>query len=168
MWFPKNKITKSKYTYGDRFRTLDGKLYTGPYFETSDGRYFNGETPSPSSYELFPSSININKKPVPLDQPTPTEKQYSRGTFNRYFLKDSSTGKIVEVNEKVYNSRLKDRYIDGVTIVWYLKGPIKDQTVNGVKFLGAESKNRNNTIKANTKLIGVLNYVRDFTKFVRL
>jgi len=168
MWFPKNKITKAKYTYGDRFKSPNGKPYTGPYFETSDGRYIAGETPTPASYELSILKENKVKDTIPTYFPTPTEKQYSRGVFTRYFLKDSSSGKVVEVNEKVYSNRLQDRHISGITVEWYLKGPIEDRIINGVKTVGTETKNKSNVILANTKLIGVLNYVRNFKEFVRM
>ena len=45
MYYPKSQIKTNLVTNGDEF-VLDGRTYEGDYYETSDGQFFTGKSPS--------------------------------------------------------------------------------------------------------------------------
>ena len=109
-YLPKSKISILEASRSDEFATLSSnKPYVGPYIETSDGKYFAGNNIINRGEELILSQgklsnfgnskdfINYNKikkspynfliktKPIPSSKNIPTEKDYKRGYYNRYF-----------------------------------------------------------------------------------
>ena len=52
MYYPKSQIKSNLFSNGDEF-ILDGKPYTGPYYKTSDGFSFTGESPSNPPNDLL-------------------------------------------------------------------------------------------------------------------
>lgn len=107
---------------------LDGKPYSGKYYQTFDGQYFTGPNPifGPNE-QLVPKSIvqdspgftqisiygkqvnqSSEKKGSNLGAPTsyfpyPTTQDYSKGYFMRYFLKKvNQSGYITEVSPSEY------------------------------------------------------------------
>ena len=109
-YLPKSKISIKEACQSDEFVTVSSnKSYVGPYIETSDGKYFAGNSTTNRGEELiitqetpinFGNSTDFkiyNKiktspyeflkktKPIPAFKNTPTKKDYERGYYNRYF-----------------------------------------------------------------------------------
>ena len=78
MYYPKSQIKTNQYTNGDEF-LVGGRNYVGDYYETSEGRFYTGKSPSnPPNKLLTPS-------------PQPGEGQTA---FGNSFVGDSSKSTI--------------------------------------------------------------------------
>ena len=110
-YFPKSKIKISKTLGGEFIFQSSGKPYTGYYIELSNGTYHAGKNvrqlgdilikPSPLS-DNFGKTKQTKKhiilkngiyqrlkktEPIPTLKSIPTEKDYLRGNYPRYFIK---------------------------------------------------------------------------------
>ena len=154
-YLPKSKVNILD-TPGNEFVVKSTqKPYVGPYIELSNGRYYVGGNPLNATIELikpdldsgnFGSSKNtkiyhiLNKKihgslkpkeEIPPSRPSPTEQDYNRGHFTRFFVKrvNQQMG-FMEVDSHTYNSLAsqKDQYDHNLynpgTIKWALKGNV--------------------------------------------
>lgn len=67
MYYPKNQIQTGFYSNGALAVLTTNKPYTGPYFNTSDGKSFSGKEPNDGpNLELIPlPNPNIKRKPTP-------------------------------------------------------------------------------------------------------
>lgn len=160
-YIPKSKYTK-KHTNGGEFVVAStGKAYIGYYLELSNRTYFAGTEPQNITEELkpfTPSSQNIprNKANVVFEvlNPTyvqkerkykspvatknfPTEKDYTNGSFTRYFLYRRITGDYIEVDEKTYQNARNGTTIDNLLytpgqITWALKGNTSQINTNNL------------------------------------
>ena len=110
-YLPKNKY-KIKYTNGGEFRLAkSSKEYIGNYIELLDGRIFAGDSISKPKGKLIPINSNIGRNvqmnsknnriysvlqptltnkqdtyiPILSSSPYPTEANYQKGFFLRYF-----------------------------------------------------------------------------------
>jgi hypothetical protein len=74
----------------------------------------------------------------------PSFKQRKLGTMRRSFYKNTSTGKIKEITTDTAKrlDRLGKPYDKVITVTWYIKGPAKDQVINGYFLEGIETKNQ--------------------------
>ena len=132
-YIPKHKINKS-IAGKDEFIYKTGRnSYIGPYIETADGKYYAGEDPykliegnlleksTPSDTDFtFEGDRNtriyniINKKLkknlekvklIPTNKPKPTEKDYEKFKFSRYFaIRINSQYGYFEIDKKTYKS----------------------------------------------------------------
>jgi hypothetical protein len=109
-YLPKSKINIKEATSSDGFETISSnKFYVGPYIETSDGKYFAGNSIINRGEEIFklediainfgdskdfknynkikksPYNFLVKTKPIPSTKNIPTEKDYEIGYYNRYF-----------------------------------------------------------------------------------
>jgi len=48
-YYPKSQIKTNQYSNGTLFVLTSGVVYTGYYYQTSDGRYFSGKNPQKAS-----------------------------------------------------------------------------------------------------------------------
>ena len=132
-YYPSFRIIPNLNTKGNEF-TLDGKPYSGKYYEAYDNRVFSGATPeSGENKELkripkyagapglnsmnisesqkqnlaLQSSTNLNRisgKPNSY-YPNPTEEDYKKGYLIRYFTKkENQNGFVIEISRDEYNS----------------------------------------------------------------
>lgn len=133
MYYPKSQIKTNLFTNGEEFITLNSNTpYRGYYYETSNGRYFSGKTPSESpSFELiktsalplslsqtsednfyiietrYYSSKNLSFDQIPPSAPKQsypliTEDDYNVGEFQRYFVKKANEPKFIEISLEDY------------------------------------------------------------------
>ena len=159
---------------------LDGSVYSGPYFKTSNGDIYSGEFPSADSERLIENFSEVANREqlgfeeinfqdinsdIESDIPYPTPSDYKKGFFVRYFLKDSRTKKIVEVKKPTYIKQLEKVYIIGTKVRWILDKPVKDIFNSGYLFKGAATRNRENILKASSEMIGLDTYVVDYAQF---
>ena len=106
MYFPKNRIKTGLYTSGNEFVTQDGQSYTGPYWRTSNGEYFTGDSPNNTPYQKLIIRGIINNTPdvTPTETIFPTEEDYQLGEFQRYFTSRRNQPLFKEVTETTYNN----------------------------------------------------------------
>jgi len=132
-YYPSFRVVTNLNTGGTEF-TLDGKPYSGKYYEAYDGRVFSGATPESGQnkelkripkYITAPGldSMNISdtqKKDIASKTglnsnrisgkpnsfyPKPTEADYKRGYLIRYFTKkENEKGFVIEISSDEYNS----------------------------------------------------------------
>ena len=167
-YIPKHKIIKLIAQEGDFILVKSRKPYVGPYMETAKGKYYAGEDPynliknnllekTPDNVKDFKFSQKrntriynvINKKlkkdlsnlkNIPSNKPKPTEKDYEKFKFERYFAKrinskfgyfeiDKKTHKSLESQKPEYHFNL---YTIG-KIEWALVGETQIININTLK-----------------------------------
>ena len=149
MYYPKSQIKTDLYTNGDTYKLLTTQeLYTGYYYEISDGSKFTGRTPqdgpniqivdiTPYPQELTfpfnstfpittPSLDPLYKIPpsperlIPPSNPTfPTPQDQSLGSFTRYFCTKNNELRYFEIDKLTYD-KLSSR---DNQIAWDLYSP---------------------------------------------
>ena len=153
-------LPKSKYsvlnTPGNKLVVKSTKQpYIGDYIEFSNGKYYAGNNPLNANIELveletdfnnFGSSKNTRiyhilnknihnslkpKEDIPPSRQTPTEQDYQRGYFNRYFLRRvNQQMSFIEINSETYNelASQKEKYDYNLyqpgAIIWALTGNV--------------------------------------------
>jgi len=168
-WRPKIKISKPKYTFGGELKTPSGDDYVGRYFEDYKGNKYDGANPNNSTTELNAAEETPQvKRPLGFELNTPTQEDYNRGSFTRFFLKDTRNGKIAEVKRNTYlRERVFNTYMQGTNILWRLKGPIEDKDFNGRILKGARNANKESIEQAAQEFKGLELYLTEYTQFIR-
>lgn len=184
MYYPKSKVITNLYTNGEELISkLDNKIYIGHYHKLSNGKIFSGKTPEASGkmeLELIKNNqigtddpnvlfsndnvvynsikkVNINKilKLPKYHHPQPTEDDYKRKNFYRYFVKKINSNYILEVNKDDYNAILnKDN-----EYLYYLFFPFKILWELGEDKININI-NRIEEIERNNKII-IKNYFKN-------
>ena len=167
-YIPKHKINQLLASDGELVFVKSGKPYVGPYIETADGKLYAGSnpyklnrsillkkvTPTPTSFTFSVERDTriynvVNKKlksdvakfkPIPATKPQPTEKDYEKYKFKRYFVKriNSQFG-YFEIDKKTYDSingkkQEYDFYLNEVgQIEWALVGDTKIINLNTLR-----------------------------------
>lgn len=172
MYLPKIKIkTPNKADIGNMIDTA-GKEYQGNFFETYKGEFFSGDKPSSDSKPL--ESLDRLESEHGEDDTSifkvefvpPTDKQLANGTFKRYFLQDKRNKNIVEITKEKFNNLETNLFTKKLAVDWTLTPPAKDVYFNGVRFDGAETKNRQAIQQANHTIEGLQDYIKDYAQFV--
>tara|TARA_B100000424_G_C22926300_1_gene492841 strand:- start:57 stop:542 length:486 start_codon:yes stop_codon:yes gene_type:complete len=100
----------------------------------------------------------------------PTEKDYEKGFFNRYFIARYDSNFATEVSMKYFTkkfSKLPDGLYLGTNMKWYITNnnlPVLDSIRTTIT---AESVNRHNTEIESKRLPQLKNTIKDFTQFFR-
>ena len=151
---PKSKILFKSTSGGELMDKLTRKPYGGDYMEFSNGRLYAGKNSSNLDIELIPLVKNTNNrmgntydsrrysnlkpptkkslskyKQVPSSKSPPTEEDYKRGYFTRYFAKrvNQQFG-LFEIEAKTFESLISPKPIFDPnlykvgTLIWSLKG----------------------------------------------
>ena len=131
MYYPKSQIEPNLYTNGEEFVYVGTiTFYAGPYYKTSKGKYFTGNIPGDGNnlelelFETLETTIDSEVETVTvLDstyvqtifgtdtllipkyiQPIPTEEEYTRGVFKRYFCKKTNQIQYLEIDKLTYEN----------------------------------------------------------------
>lgn len=112
------KRDKNKVYVGDYMLTSNGKYYAGvnntrlgpelilQEFETADQiELLEIIDPDVAKHKIFKDGIDkfiSGTKPIPLDTPFPTEEDYEKGFFTRFFVKRINGEIYIEISEKTY------------------------------------------------------------------
>lgn len=117
-----------------------------------------------SSNFVIPSSLSsIKSSKIP-----PTSQEIQAGIMRRCFYINTSTGISKEVklkNENTFTETLK-RYEKVECIDWEIKGPIKDQTINGYFLEGIETKNQKKIDQLRNVIPGIDNLILSNLEYV--
>jgi len=154
-YIPKSKITVLNTNGGLLVFKSNKRPYIGPYIKVNDGRYFAGTSNINIGAELmlkdkntgFKKSFGFNKDilkykllkksiknrlskatPIPTVKNTPSELDYTRGYYQRYFSKRINGNNYLEISKDTYDSIKKKElkydynlYSVG-SIRWYITG----------------------------------------------
>jgi hypothetical protein len=132
-YYPSFAIIPNLNTQPGQF-TLEGRPYSGKYYQTVDGEFYTGPNPQVGPSEKLEKALNfvtapgLNNLNIPdkskIDlvirsnisttripgkpntyYPQPTEDDYKKGYVIRYFTKkENEKGFITEINEEEYNN----------------------------------------------------------------
>ena len=166
-YFPKSKVNIKEASSGEFIYREGRKPFKGKYLELSNGRYYEGtdvinlgselvKAKEASSNNIMGNSFDAQKysllkkkkkkflqntKRIPINKPTPTEEDYNRGYYIRYFARRINQPKgYIEINfdtvkklqEKVdYDYNL---YEVG-SITWALKNGTRKTNNNNLRLL---------------------------------
>lgn len=172
MYLPKIKI---KIPDRDTIKDVvdeTGRQFVGSFFETYKGELFSGTRPTSESKPLQSSDTLESQSPT-NQEPTfkvefvpPTDKQLANGTFKRYFLQDKRNKNIVEITKDKFDNLETNLFTKKLAVDWTLTPPAKDVYFNGVRFEGAETKNRQTIQQASQTIEGLQDYIKDYAQFV--
>ena len=99
--------------------------------------------------------------------PVPSDSDYRRGFFVRYFVKRVNGDVIIEVNRENYESITKSLY-ESVDIRWEITGTKNDVYSNGkLQSSGVTEKNTKSIKIAEKTLTGITNKLINPTQFFR-
>ena len=135
MYYPKSEITPNLYTSGTELvNTVTGEYYKGPYYATTDGKFYTGSDYSPSAQELSKPTTPINKEgSTPATYTAqPTADDYSNGFFVRYVIKRVNSGieTIKEIKEQDYNMIQRNPLYSFTSFKWKITGAMFDDMSN--------------------------------------
>ena len=194
-------MTLNKYTYGNEYVVAStGQDYIGLYHITNQGIVYTGKNPNTPNNQLLLTknqSVVLNEtsqqyvslkqqqgnqfKLILPDPPSyfaqPTESDYQRGYFTRYFTKkinDKGISTIREIDQQTYskinsNSKDYDSYMwKTAESKWVLTGSLNDTVVGGVVKKGVRNANYNLILRASQLVEGLEYFVTDYTQFAHL
>ena len=121
MYLPKSQYI-IKNTTGGEF-SLNGSNYVGPYIKTYRSQFFAGNELGPNMQQLTP----VQQEVTPSIElfinyyPQPTEQDYERGFFTRYFVQAKSSKKVLEVRKNQFDT-VSTRSYNREAITWELTG----------------------------------------------
>lgn len=173
MWVPKMKFLAGLFARLGQFRLPNGSFYEGPMHKDELGRFKTGEFPSEDSVEIIEDPDEITDEQIQeLEffssiENLPTPEDYKTGFMNRYFLKNTISNKIIEVDKNFYTQdrRSKELYIQKLIIKWVISKPVKDIFNQGYVFEGAATRNQKAVMKANLEMKGIANYIVNYSQF---
>jgi len=158
-YIPKSKVSILETTGNEFVIASTNQPYKGNYMELSDGTYFAGNNPqNPGEKLLERQDLNVSfgrsknnsiyrklKRPIynelakksviPVDKPQPTNKDYERGYFIRYFCKRvNDQYNYFEINKKTFDklNGKTDDYDHNLHIIGQIKWALLETPKNPV------------------------------------
>ena len=173
-WLPAFKYLSGLFAGSGEFIQDNGAPYEGSYHKLYNGKTYTGDKPGKNSVEIFLDDSEPHlpdptyESKVVSEQSFPEPKDYEKGFFTRYFIKDIRVGKIVEVEKLTYDKKEEEKHLLGTTIRWILQKPVKDIFNQGFLFKGAATRNKENTMKASLEMKGLDKFITIYDKFVNI
>ena len=160
MYIPKIKQIAGGKVAGKLLDIKTGLQYFGKFVKDYKGNFFKGsQITSKSEPLLYVPDVKAIERELNLQTVfrSPSEQEYTKGSFTRYFVKDSRTGRVVEVDEPQYLQQRKTNklYRRALKIEWYITGEPEDQIINGYLYPGTKSKNQDVIKQAEEILPGI-------------
>ena len=173
MYIPKIKQIIGGKIAGKLVDPKTGLQFLGKFVQDYKGNFFKGDKFTPQSEPLtFVPDEQAIEKVLGLHTVfrQPSEQEYQKGSFPRYFIKDARTGKVVEVDHEQYREQSKSNrlYRKVLRIEWYITGNPEDEIINGYLYPGTKSKNQDVINQAEEELPGIGEQIlKDPGQFVR-
>ena len=110
---------------------------------------------------------------IPTKVEAPTDAEYSRGIYIRYFAQHKQNGTILEVSSKTFSDLAKKspKYHYPSYLIrsspWIIRGPVANQDINGYIIQGAKARNEIIVDQLEKSLPNIRNYLTDPTQFVK-
>tara|TARA_Y100001972_G_scaffold37881_1_gene46604 strand:+ start:3451 stop:4236 length:786 start_codon:yes stop_codon:yes gene_type:complete len=183
-YLPKNKY-KIKYTNGGEFRLAkSSKEYVGNYIELLDGKVFAGDNILNPKGKLIPINKNIGRNvrmnsvnnriysilqptltgkqdtyiPILTSSPHPTEQNYQKGFFLRYFYVRVNTKQIYEIDKSTYDNFYKRKYNIKLNRPFLIRWSLTENS---------ELENTNTLRKHNFQIPGIFEYFPNKAQYRR-
>lgn len=192
----RKNTTSGYYTKGGEFSLPNGIDYIGLFWKrgdlvfsgkgakdkTTERIYPYAENPGvPNSMELNVELFNYEKLNSKIKggrkqttpafiMPRPTQKDYEKTFFSRYFIKKDNTGEITEVNEDQFKKISKQYFYSGHELQWKLVGPLNDiiDFDGTIKAHGVFHTNQRTIIKSDKEFHGISNFIANLTQFANI
>lgn len=173
MYIPKIKQIIGGKIPGKLIDPKTGLRFGGKFVQDFKGNFFKGEkiTTKSQPLEFIPDK---KEQEISLGLTTvfrqPSSADYTKGTFDRFFVKDGPSGRVVEVDKSQYLEQKKSGklYRRVLRIQWYITGNPEDQTINGYLYPGIKRKNQDVINQAEKILPGIKDQVlSDPAQFVK-
>jgi hypothetical protein len=167
MYLPKNKY-KIINVVDSSVVTRDGSTYNGSTIQTSNGQIFIGNSLEGRKTELKRVAENQD---IEIQRPYndyygPTDKDYEKGMYVRYFTR-SRSGKFSEMNKEQWLEKRNRKNLTSGQVNWLLTGPVQDGKYNGIPFKGTSTKNREALERLEKNFPGITDFFKSTSEFVR-
>ena len=176
-----DEIITNLYTSGGEFETEDGKEYRGLYHRYLTNEIYTESDWNPKiSKKLKPLIKRINKNTPYAElkrnlrttyfQPNPIIVNISQsnkkiGYISRYFFKKINELLFTEVDSTQFKAwqsgQIDPNTYFGVQIIWYITGPVNDETQGVVRIKGVYTKNTEQIEYAERFLPGISSILTD-------
>lgn len=160
MYLPKHKLKVGGKIAGKLVDPKTKRNFLGKFVQDHKGNFFKGETITSKSEPLefvADAAAAENALGLKTSYRKPAPEDYSKGLFERYFVKDAPTGRVLEVDKDSYLAQTKAKkiYRKTLKINWYITGPVEDEIKNGFLYPGAKTKNLDVINQAEKVLSGI-------------
>ena len=148
----------------------DGSYYIGSYIETYTGEILSGQSITKDSEPLLNTTEeDFDDEFVPFtnDHIQPTEIDYQRGLFRRYFLKDKRNKQIIEVKRKKFFYYFSEIYTIPLSLDWILVGQKNDINRGVYIDFGISTFNNETVLEGEKKIKGLSKILNNPLEFVR-
>ena len=169
MYLPQSKYN-IKHTIGGELIKPDVSYHVGSYVETYTGELFTGQTITKDSVPLLNTSEeDFDEEFVSFtnDHIQPTEIDYQRGFFKRYFLKDKRNRQIIEVKQKKFFYYYSKIYTIPLSLDWILVGQKNDINRGVYIDFGISTFNNESVLEGEEKIKGLSKILNNPLEFVR-
>ncbi len=124
-------------SFGEIFSTAGINFSTGDFTNAIKLILSNPSTNNPTITQSSGAGI-IKSVKLP-----PTKADFDKGSVMRYFYKNKCNGKVKELNKTKYINVIStlNKCEQVEKVEWFIKGPAKDQFINGYFVEGLETKN---------------------------
>lgn len=183
-YLPKNKY-KIKYTNGGEFRLpKSSKEYIGNYIELLDGNVYAGDNIVQPKGRLIRIDKNIGRNvqmdsknnriysilrpklvktqdnyiPILSNSPHPTEEDYQKGFFIRYFYARINTKQINEIDKDTYDNFNKRKYNTKLNMPFFIRWSLTENS---------ELENTNTLRRHNFQIPGIFEYFTNKAQYRR-
>jgi hypothetical protein len=174
MYIPKVKCKVGGKIDGFLIDPKTGRRFLGDFVQDYKGNFYKGTTVNSTSEVLkFEKKVTENKNKVEglrFIYRKPAEKDYKAGFFTRYFIRDETSNKVVEVNRAKYIEIRKSntRIYSTVKLDWLITGESDDTYIDGYKVSGLATLNSEIIQEKSKELKGLDTQVlKDPLEFVR-
>lgn len=176
MYIPKSKQKAGGKLDGSLIDPKTGAAFTGKFVKDFLGRFFKGDKIDSKSQplEFVPFSDETEAVKYGSDFVSvfiqPSQDDYNKGSISRFFVKDSRSGRIIEIDKEKYNTQKKENklYRRVLRIEWYITGNPEDEIINGFLYPGTKKKNQDVINQAEKVLPGIGEQIlKDPQQFVK-
>ncbi len=176
-YLPKHKQKAKDKLQGILKDLKSGETYNGPFVKDFLGNFTKGSKYSSKAEPLkfvpeWKELESDSQQGVPISTAfkKPSEADYQKGTFKRFFVKQSNIGKVTEVDSNSYKALKKEGKLTRrvIQIEWYVTGNPEDEIIDGYLYPGTKAKNQDVIDQAEKLLPGIGSQIlKDPSQFVR-
>jgi len=172
MYLPKSKYTGPLYTPEGVYVYEDGTPFKGWFILTYKVEAFEGKNPKEAGKKLilkveYDLRNQVNQAlSNTLHYLEPSERDYQKGTIQRYFTKVKANNSIKEVTRIAYNAS-NVPYLERLEITWNLTGPVDDTKIGSYIREGAATKNKKVVEAAEGQMQGISQFLVDYGEYVK-
>ena len=175
MYLPKSKQKKGGKPEGKLIDPKTGLQFAGKFVMDFLGNFFKGDkiTSKSEPLEFVPftaAEAGTSETSFVSVYNPPSEKDFAKGTYPRFFVKDARNSKIIELDKNRYDLMRREdkRYRKVLRIEWYITGNPEDEMINGYLYPGTKRKNQDVINQAEKILPGIGEQIlKDPAQFVR-